>query len=118
MGLSLVQEEAGAAEGGVRAEGAPVFLQLGVLTVLVVLQRLSVAGAIRAVFAIIDITLFLSPRVFGQHVGAKLVFSLAGIGADLADERFCLMSQFVAIQLVHAVCAVGTLVAVVPKMRT
>lgn len=92
MDFPLVQEEADAAEGRVRTEGAPEFFQLGVFAVLVVLQRLSVAGGVRAVFAIIDDTLFLRPRVFGQHVGAKFVLSLAGIGADLADERFFLMS--------------------------
>lgn len=92
MDFPLVQEEADAAEGRVRAEGASEFSQLGVPAVLMVLQRLSVAGGVRAVFAIVDGALFLRSRVFGQHVGAKLVLSLAGIGADLADERFCLVS--------------------------
>lgn len=92
MGFPLVQEEADAAEGRVGAEGAAVLFQPGVLAVLVVLESLSVAGGVRAVLAVVDGALFLRPRVFGQHVGAELVFALAGIGADLADERLGLMS--------------------------
>lgn len=92
MSLPLVQEEADAAEGGIEAEGTPKLFELGVFAVLVVLKGLSVAGSVRAVFAFIDRRLFVFPRMFGQHVISKLIFSFAGVSADLTHERFGLMS--------------------------
>lgn len=87
-----MQEEADAAEGGIEAEGTPELFELGVFAVLVVLKCLSVAGSVCAVFAFKDRWLFVFPRMFGQHVISKLIFSFAGVSADLTHERFGLMS--------------------------
>lgn len=81
-----MQEEADTTERGIGAEGTTKLLQLGVFAVLMVLKGLAVAGSIRAVFALIDRWLFPLPRMFGQHVIAKLIFALASISTDLTHE--------------------------------
>lgn len=86
MSFPLVQEEADATERGIEAEGTPKLFQLGMFAVLMVLKGLSVAGSVCAVFALIDGWLFLLPRVFCQHVIAKLILALAGISTDLTHE--------------------------------
>ena len=86
MSLSLVQEEADATERGIEAEGTPKLFQLGVFAVLMVLKGLSVAGGVCTIFALKDRWLFVLSRMFGQHMIAELVFTLAGISADLTHE--------------------------------
>lgn len=113
MNLPLVKEQADPAEGGIVAERAAELLQLGVFAVLVVLQGLSVAGGVGTVAAP-ERSRPLVLTVFGRHVLAELVFALAGVGADLTHEGLGLVSQLVALQLVHTVAAVGALVTQVP----
>ena len=87
MDLPLVQKQADGAEGDVRAEGTPELLQLGMFTVLVVLECLAIAGGIRAVFTLIgSCCLLRTGRVLGQHVVTEFILPLAGVGADLAHE--------------------------------
>lgn len=92
MNFPLVQEEADATERGVEAEGTPKLFQLGVLAVLMILEGLSVAGSVCAVFALIDRLLLVLSRMFGQHVIAKLIFALASISTDLTHQCLGLMS--------------------------
>lgn len=87
-----MQEEADATEGGIGAESTSKLFQLRMFAVLMVFKGLSVAGSIRAVFALIDRRLFVLSRMFSQHVVAKLIFALAGVSADLTHERLGLMS--------------------------
>lgn len=114
MSLPLVQEEADAAEAGVGAEGTVELPQPGVSAVLVVLQSLSVAAGVGAVLALMNRWLLVLSGVFGQHVIAEFVLTLAGICADLTHERLGLVPQLVAAELVHAVTTVRTLVTLVP----
>lgn len=115
--LSLVQKQADRAERRVGAERTAELPQLGVLTVLVVLERLAIAGGIGAVFTLIGrrCCLLWPGRVLGQHVVVKFILALAGISTDLTHERLGLMSQLVAVQLVCPVTAVGTLVTLIPS---
>lgn len=86
MSFLLVQEEADAAEREIEAESTAKLFYLGMFAVLVILKCLSVAGGVRAVFALIDRWLLFLFRMFGQHVVAKLIFAFAGVSADLAHE--------------------------------
>lgn len=86
MSFPLVQEEADTTEREIKAEGTAKLFQLGMFAVLVILKGLSVAGSVRAVFALIDRWLFFLSRMFGQHVIAKLIFAFAGVSADLAHQ--------------------------------
>lgn len=119
MDLSLVQKQADGAEGGIGAQCTSELLQLGVFTVLVVLKCLAIAGGIGAVFALVGSRCLLRPSgVLGQHVVTEFILALAGISADLTNERLGLMSKLVAVQLVYPVTAVGTLVTLVPSWGT
>lgn len=92
MSFPLVQEEADATEGGIRAKGTTELLQLGVFAVLVVLKCLPVAAGVRTIFALEHNGLLLLSRVFGHHVITELIFAFACISANLTYERFGLMS--------------------------
>lgn len=105
MNLALVEEEAGVAEGAVRAKGAAKLLLLGVLTVLVVQQRLLVLGLVGTVLALEDGHLVVL-RVLCLHVLLQLVLALASKATHLADEAFALVPQLVAAQLVGTVAPV------------
>lgn len=67
-------------------------LQPGVLAVLVISQRLSVAGSVGAKGTLMDRGLSVTSGVFGCHVTAKFVFSLAGERTDFTNERLGLVS--------------------------
>lgn len=116
MSFPLVQEQANAAEGRVAAQRAPELLGLGVLAVFVVVQGLAEGRGVGAVGALVNGGGLVGSRVFGKHVLPEFVFALAGVRADLADEGFLLVPQFVAAELVRAVAAVTALVAAISQV--
>lgn len=91
MDLALVEEEAGVAEGAIRAEGTAEFPLLGVLAVLVVEQGLLVFGLVAAILALEDGHLVVL-RVLRLHVLLQFVLALAGKAAHLTDQGLALVA--------------------------
>ena len=112
MGLALVEEERGVAEGAVVTEGTAELAEAGMLAVLVAQQRLLVAALVAAVAA--GVKRHWSPGVvLGSHVLLQLVLPLTGEGTHLTHQGLALVPQFVAAQLISPVAAIGALVALV-----
>lgn len=112
MGLALVEEERGVAEGAVVTEGTAELAEAGVLAVLVAQQRLLVAALVAAVAAGVE-RHWRPGVVLGSHVLLQLVLPLAGEGTHLTHQGLALVPQLVAAQLIGPVAAVGALVALV-----
>lgn len=111
-----MQEEAGVAKCGVVAERASEYACPGVPAVLVVMQGLSVLCCVRAKLALVNRRLGIYVcRVLQLHMVAQFSFSLAGVRTHLTDQRFFLMTEFMAVQLVHAVATIWTLITFVPE---
>lgn len=112
MGLALVEEEGGVAEGAVVTEGTAELAEAGVLAVLVAQQGLLVAALVAAVAAGVEWH-WRAGVVLGSHVLLQLIFPLASEGAHLTHQGLALVPQLVAAQLISPVAAIGALVALV-----
>lgn len=112
MGLALVEEQGGVAEGAVVTEGATELAEAGVLAVLVAQQGLLVAALVAAVATGVERG-WLAGVVLGRHVLLQLVLPLANKGTHLTHQRLALVLQLVAAQLIGPVAAIGALVALV-----
>lgn len=112
MGLALVEEEGGVAEGAVVTEGTTELTEAGVFAVLVAQQGLLVAALVAAVATGVEWG-WLARVVLGSHVLLQLIFPLASKGTHLAHQGLALMSQLVAAQLISPVAAIGALIALV-----
>lgn len=115
MGLALVEEEGGVAEGAIVTEGTAELTEAGVFAVLMAQQGLLVAALVAAVAAGVERGR-LARLVLGGHVLLQLILALAGKGAHLAHQGLALVSQLVAAQLISPVAAVGTLIALVSEV--
>lgn len=116
MGLALVEEQGGVAEGAVVTEGATELAEAGVLAVLVAQQGLLVAALVAAVATGVERG-WLAGMVLGRHVLLQLVLPLANKGTHLAHQRLALVLQLVAAQLIGPVAAIGALVTLVSGER-
>lgn len=111
--FAFVKKQTGVAESAEGAEGAAKLAVLGVFAVLVVAQGLLVSRLVVAVLALVDGDL----RVLAMldlHVFLQLALTLASKAAHFADESLPLVAQLVAAQLVGAVAAIRTLIAMIP----
>lgn len=112
MGLALVEQEGGIAEGAIVTEGTMELTEAGMLAVLVAQQGLLVAALIAAVVAGVKWG-WCARVVLGSHVLLQLILPLAGKGTHLTHQRLALVPQLVAAQLISPVAAIGALVALV-----
>lgn len=112
MGLALVEEKCGIAEGAVVTEGTVEFAETGVLAVLMAHQGLLVAALVVAIAAGIEWG-WCARVVLGSHMLLQLVLSLAGKGTYLTHQGLALVPQFVATQLISPMAAIRALVALV-----
>lgn len=95
MGLALVEEEGGVAEGAVVTEGTAELTKAGVLAVLMAQQGLLVAALVAAVATGIEWG-WLARVVLGSHVLLQLILALANKGTHLTHQGLALVLQLVA----------------------
>lgn len=112
MGLTLMEEECGIAEGAVVTKGTVELTEVGVFAVLMAQQGLLVAALIAAVAAGVEWGRC-ARVVLGSHVLLQLILPLAGKGTYLTHQGLALVPQFVAAQLISPMAAIRTLVALV-----
>lgn len=112
MGLALVEEKCGVAEGTVVTEGTVELTETGVLAVLMAQQGLLVAALVVAVAAGVEWG-WCARVVLGSHMLLQLVLSFAGKGTYLTHQGLALVPQLVAAQLISPMAAIRALVALV-----
>lgn len=112
-----MEKETRVAESTVSAQGATEFSLFGMLAVLMVQQGLLVFSLVAAILALKNGCLIIL-GVFGLHVLLQLIFALASKATDLTNQRLALMAQLVAAQLISPMATIGTLVTLVPSIRT
>lgn len=112
MGLALVEEESGIAEGAVIAESAAELPKMGVFAVLVAQQGLLMAALVATVATGVEWGRR-ARVVLRSHVLLQLVLPLASKGTHLTHQGLALMPQLVATQLISPVAAIRALVALV-----
>lgn len=115
MGLALVEEESGIAEGAVIAESAAELPKMGVFAVLVAQQGLLMAALVATVATGVEWGRR-ARVVLRSHVLLQLVLPLASKGTHLTHQGLALMPQLVATQLISPVAAIRALVALVSEV--
>lgn len=85
MGLALVEEEGGVAEGAVVTEGTAELTEAGVFAVLVAQQGLLMAALVAAVATAVEWG-WLAGVVLGSHVFLQLILPLASKGTHLTHQ--------------------------------
>lgn len=112
-----MQEEASVAKCGVSTERTAKHACPRVSAVLVTKQGLPILCCVRAKLALVNRRLGICIcGVLELHMAAQLSLSLAGICTHLTNQGFLLVTESMAVKLVHAVTTIRTLITFVPQI--